>query len=996
MKNTLRVTFVTLLTPLLIACGGGGGSGCSAVLGLLPGAGCSTPNTVPVASAGVTQNVITGSLVTLDGSGSRDANNQSLTYLWQMTAVPAGSLAALSSATSAKPTFTADVTGSYIASLVVNDGKANSQASVVNVYASVNNAAPVANAGTSQNVSIGSSVTLDGTASSDANRDSLTYKWILGSVPTGSTVALNSAISPNPKFTADVAGTYSFILTVNDGKVESTPSVVTVTASTGNQAPTAKAGTPQNIALRTGTTVVTLDGTDSSDPDKDFLTYKWVLITKPTNSTAGLVNDTTPKPSFIADVAGTYVASLIVYDGKLYSQAAATTVTVSAKNSAPVADAGLSQNVRIGTVKLDGTKSSDADGDGLGFMWVMISKPATSKAAISNATSPSPTFDADAVGSYVVTLVVSDGKIKSDNTATTTINVSQTNRPPEAKPGTNRNEVLGVVTLDGSNSSDLDLDPIKFKWTLLAKPDKSNASLSSLTDPKPTFNAELAGIYVFSLIVNDGQIDSAPATITITASATNLAPGANAGDAQNVITGSLVTLDGSKSSDPNPGDTLIYKWALVTKPSGSSALLTGETTARPTFRADASGVYLFSLSVSDGKLESAVVTTTVTAASINLAPTALAGTPQSVALGTVVLDGTASSDPNGDRLTYSWAFMAKPLNSNARFADETSPKPQFNADLPGTYIASLVVSDGRLSSSMVTTIVTASTGNRAPVANVVKFQSVVTLSSVSLTGAASTDPDGDTLSYTWFMVSRPGLSNASLANSNSVSPSFTADQSGTYVVSFQVSDGKLSSDIQYITITAGPANVAPIANAGLAQTVATGGLVTLDGTGSTDANNDLLLYRWVLTYRPVGSSATLSESTASRPTFRADTAGVYVATLVVNDGRLDSPQVTIAVTATTAAAANVAPVANAGTNQTVLLGTVTLSGAQSYDANGDTLTYKWALISKPVGSNASFANSTARSPSFTADLTGVYIVSLVVNDGRVDSSLTTVVITASP
>jgi hypothetical protein len=197
MKNTLRVTFVTLLSSLLMACGGGGNSGCSAVLGLLPGAGCSTPNTPPVANAGVTQNVTTGTLVTLDGSASRDANNESLTYLWQMTAVPAGSLAALSSTTSAKPTFTADVTGNYTVSLVVNDGKASSQTSVVSIYASVNNAAPVANAGTNQSVSIGSVVTLDGTASSDANRDSLTYKWTMGSIPSGSSAALSSAISPN-------------------------------------------------------------------------------------------------------------------------------------------------------------------------------------------------------------------------------------------------------------------------------------------------------------------------------------------------------------------------------------------------------------------------------------------------------------------------------------------------------------------------------------------------------------------------------------------------------------------------------------------------------------------------------------------------------------------------------------------------------------------------------------------------------------------------------
>ena len=111
-------------------------------------------------------------------------------------------------------------------------------------------------------------------------------------------------------------------------------------------------------------------------------------------------------------------------------------------------------------------------------------------------------------------------------------------------------------------------------------------------------------------------------------------------------------------------------------------------------------------------------------------------------------------------------------------------------------------------------------------------------------------------------------------------------------------DGKLDSDIAYATITAGAANVAPVANAGVAQTVARNATVTLDGSGSTDANKDTLIYRWVLTYRPTNSTAVLTNANAEKPTFVADQAGVYVATLVVSDGRLDSTQVTIAVTAT--------------------------------------------------------------------------------------------------
>jgi hypothetical protein len=842
----------------------------------------------------VTQNVTTGSLVTLDGSGSRDANNESLTYLWQITAVPAGSLAALSSTTSAKPTFTADVTGNYTVSLVVNDGKAGSQTSVVSIYASVNNAAPVANAGTNQSVSIGSVVTLDGTNSSDANRDTLTYKWTMGSIPSGSSATLSSAISPNPKFTADVAGTYSAILMVNDGKVESTASVVTITASAANSAPVANAGLQQNVPL---STTVTLDGSGSSDANNDFITYKWTLITKPAGSIAMLASATSAKPTFRADVSGTYVATLIVNDGKLDSVAAATTVTVSSANSDPVANAGINQNVVLGsTVTLDGTNSTDANRDQLSFRWVMMSKPTNSAALLANATSAKPTFLADVLGTYVITLIVNDGKVDSTIVATT-VTVSSANVAPVANAGTAQNVVLGPVTLDGSASSDANGDIINYKWTLLNKPTASTAALTGDTTAKPTFSADKAGIYVIGLVVNDGKLSSAPVTVSITAAAANLAPVANAGANQNVVLGTI-TLDGSTSADAN-GDTINYKWSLISKPTGSNASLTGDTTAKPTFSADRVGIYVASLVVNDGKLDSTVVTTTVTASSANVAPVASAGTVQSVSLGPVTLDGSGSTDANGDTLTYNWSLLAKPIGSAAALVDNTSAKPTFTADLVGVYVASLVVYDGKLYSEIKTVTVTASVANSAPVANAGTFQNVVTGLPVSVSGAGSTDANGDVLTYKWVMVSKPVDSTATLANATTIAPTFSADKNGTYVLSLQVNDGKVdSSNISYITITAGAANVAPVANAGVAQTVARNATVTLDGSGSTDANKDILIYRWVLTYRPTNSTAVLTNANAEKPTFVADQAGVYVATLVVSDGRLDSTQVTIAVTAT--------------------------------------------------------------------------------------------------
>jgi NADPH-dependent 7-cyano-7-deazaguanine reductase QueF-like protein len=894
MKTTLRLSFIALLSSLLVACGGGGGGGCSAALGLLPGAGCnSSPNTVPVANAGVTQNVTTGSLVTLDGSASRDANNESLTYLWQFISVPSGSLAALSSATSVKPTFTADVTGTYTLSLLVNDGKANSLAATVNVYASVNNSAPVANAGVNQSVAIGASVTLDGTASSDANRDPITYKWALISKPTGSTAELNSAISPNPKFTADIAGAYVAILTVNDGKADSTASPVTVTASGANSAPVANAGVAQNVALNA---TVTLDGTGSSDANNDFITYKWVLITKPTGSTATLSSATSAKPTFKADVAGTFVASLIVNDGKVDSTAAAVPITVASANSEPIANAGINQNVVVGaSVTLDGTNSSDANRDQLTFRWVMMSKPTGSAASLSSAVSAKPVFVADTVGTYVISLIVNDGKV--DSTAvSTTVTASTANAAPVANAGTNQNVTHGTVTLDGSNSSDANYDPLTFTWTLLNKPTGSSAALSSSTSAKPTFNADVAGIYVFGLVVNDGKVNSAAVTVSITAASANVAPVANAGTNQNVVLGA-VTLDGSTSSDAN-NDSLTYKWTLLSKPTGSNASLANATTAKPAFIADVAGVYVASLIVNDGKVDSAISSTTITAAAANVAPVANAGSIQSVVLGTVTLDGSASTDANGDTLTYKWTLLAKPIASTATLSSTTSAKPTFTADLTGVYVASLIVNDGKADSAVVTVTVNASQANVAPVANAGAFQNVVAGQLVSLDGTASSDANRDLLTYKWVLISKPVGSNAGLSSTTSSRPTFTADLIGTYVLSLQVNDGKLSSELSYVSITATVANSVPVANAGAAQAVTVGATVTLNALGSTDANGDVLLYKWVMTYIPPGSNATLSSLIVAQPTFIADVAGVYVASLIVNDGKADSTVSTVAVTAT--------------------------------------------------------------------------------------------------
>ncbi len=173
------------------------------------------------ANAGGDQSVLKKSLVTLDGSGSSGPNGDAFTYSWAITSKPSGSTSLLSDSSIVKPVFTADLAGTYIVSLIVNDGNMDS----VSIIAA--NTPPVANAGVDQNAAINYLVTLDGNGSSDLNGDSLTYSWVL-TPPAGSDAILSDDTAQQPTFTADHVGTYSAQLVVGDGTVASPADTVVV------------------------------------------------------------------------------------------------------------------------------------------------------------------------------------------------------------------------------------------------------------------------------------------------------------------------------------------------------------------------------------------------------------------------------------------------------------------------------------------------------------------------------------------------------------------------------------------------------------------------------------------------------------------------------------------------------------------------------------------------------------------------------------------------
>ena len=127
----------------------------------------------------------------------------------------------------------------------------------------------------------------------------------------------------------------------------------------------------------------------------------------------------------------------------------------------------------------------------------------------------------------------------------------------------------------------------------------------------PSFEADLAGIYIVELIVSDGEEQSAPDQVTITATKANAAPIALAGSDQTVVAGDLVNLDGSSSYDDD-GDALSYQWQFADKPSASQSVLSDTGIATPNFTADLPGKYSLQLTVSDG-ITSAIAQVIITA-----------------------------------------------------------------------------------------------------------------------------------------------------------------------------------------------------------------------------------------------------------------------------------------------------------------------------------------------------------------------------------------------
>jgi len=229
----------------------------------------------PVANAGGPYSGAKNSAIRFDGTRSTDGDGDPLTYFWDFGDGTTG--------TGPTPTHAYARSGVYTVSLIVNDGSVDSTPPG-RAQVTVTNTAPVAQLSGPASAFKLTTLTWNGSGSSDANGDTLSYLWNFGD---GSSATTNT---PTTTHSYAAVGSYHVTLTVNDGEASSSAAADVAIQS---RPPVANAGPDQDVVQRSS---ARLNGA-ASDPDGTIAGVRWLQVAGPAVALSG---STTLSPAFVA------------------------------------------------------------------------------------------------------------------------------------------------------------------------------------------------------------------------------------------------------------------------------------------------------------------------------------------------------------------------------------------------------------------------------------------------------------------------------------------------------------------------------------------------------------------------------------------------------------------------------------------------------------------------------------------------------------------------
>ena len=344
----------------------------------------------------------------------------------------------------------------------------------------------------------------------------------------------------------------------------------------------------------------------------------------------------------------------------------------------------------------------DPDGDSLTFQIV----GASSKGVVNITDSSTGAFtylaDNGQSGTDSFTFRVNDGVVNS-NTATVTINIAASNEAPSAN---NSAFSLNEDTPSSGQLSATDPDGDSLTYSIVNQGSKGTVAITNISSGNYTYtpNNNVNGSDSFTFRVNDGTVNSATATVSVTITAVNDPPTANS---SSLTTSENTAKNGQLTGNDPDGDALTY--SILNQGSKGSVVITNTSNGNFTYtpNANANGSDSFTFRVNDGIVNSAAATVNVTISNVNVAPVA-SNASETTSVNTPVTGLFPASDQDGDNLTYS--IVSNGSKGSATITNQATGEYTYTpqADVTGNDSFTYKVNDGALDSNIATINVTIS------------------------------------------------------------------------------------------------------------------------------------------------------------------------------------------------------------------------------------------------------------------------------------------------
>src|SRR5215813_2807042 len=998
------------------------------------------PNAPPVANAGANQTARRGQLVTLNGMLSSDPEGAPLTFQWTILSQP-GENITLTGPTTATPTFTPQVFGSYAFQLVVNDGQFNSApstaaVSVVNVGPTANNVNATTNEDTAVNIPL---------TATDIDSVSLTFTIVSGpshgtlNASGGTMSCTNSNCPASVTYTPapNYNGSDSFTFNASDGVSTSNTATVSITVNPVNDPPLAN-----NVAVTTDEETPVVITLRASDIDSTNLTF--TVVSGPSH---GVVTPTTGPMACASNgsctVSVTYTPaanfnsldsfSFRANDGELSSNIATASITVNNVNDAPAAnDISLSTNEDNALVITLG--GSDVDSTNLTL--TVVTGP--SHGSLGPVSSPScltiPNSEGVAGSSCTATAIytpaanyngpdaftfrTNDGALDS-NIATASITVQPVNDAPVATNGlatTNEHSAV-LVTL---SATDIDSNTLTFSIVTTT----SNGSLGSISSPScasesngtgtPGVNCTATVAYSpglnysgsdsFTFKVNDGSLDSNVATVALTVNGVNDAPlAANdfySTDKDTPLNIGVPGVLGNDNDVDNQTSNLIA--SLVSGPThAASFTLNADGSFSYTPAVNFTGTDSFAYKINDGTNDSNEATVTVAVIQAGNVPVAINdfyNTDKETPLN-VPARGVLANDNDAD--TPAANLVASLVIGPARAGSFTlNPDGSFDymptAGFTGTDSFTYKVNDGTSDSNIAMVTIAVLPPNTFPVAkNDTESTNEDAARSVPTPGVLSNDTIAPLTSSTAILVNGPRRALSFTLNPDgSFSYTPANDYYGSDTFAYRVFDGTTYSNVAMVNLEVVAVNDAPVA---LPQTVSTNQNTPVTiALSASDIDSRTLSFSITLssshgslgnigapncTVQGQGASCTATVTY----TPAANYFGLDGFSFTASDGQATSASAAVSITVIQF---NQPPTANAGGPYTGSVGVPVQFNGSGSDPDGNPIGFAWTFGDGGTG--------TGPSPAHTYNASGTYPVTLTVTDAFNASGISQTTATINP